>query len=136
MSSDSFVIRLEVDVVKSSIRSNMHVRNIATTCFQSGYAPMCGISIVYKGYTRHFVDLKVTSRQIYFIKSHPTHGEYRLNYIGLSSETHQNVLRGSEISWFESYDNSVLISPYDGGEPGMYRDEYSDNVSYAELAMA
>jgi len=123
-------------VIKYRILSHIHIRNIAKTCLDYGYIPVCGISVVYKESTRHFVDLKLNSRQIYFIKSHPTHGDYRLNYIGLSNETHQNVLRGSVSSWFEMYDDSEQISPYNGGEQGLYRDEYSDKVSYAELAMA
>jgi hypothetical protein len=134
--SEFFVVRVEVEVLHYSGMYNVHIRKIAEACVKAGYVPMCGISIVYKDDVRHFIDLKVNSTQIDFICCNPIHGRYALDYIGLASEIRENFLLGSQSSWFEEYDDSVQVSPYNGGQPGMYRDEYSDKVSYAELAMA
>jgi hypothetical protein len=133
--SVEFVVRVEVEVLNYSGMYNLHIRDIAKACVKAGYIPMCGISIVYKDDVRHFIDLKVNSTQIDFICCNPIHGRYALDYIGLASENHENFLSGSMSSWFEMYDDSVETSPYNGGQQGLYRDEYSDKVSYAQLAV-
>jgi hypothetical protein len=135
----AYILRIEVQLKNRCFTSVMDARKVAKMCMvELGYKPVCSLGVLHKGGGRKcFVDLEVNAEQ----RTELNGGIYNDTYYITLISAYQDVMTGTQQSKFDQYYHEkegwpqTMESPFcgDNSEKTLYRDAYSDKISYEQL---
>jgi hypothetical protein len=134
----AYIMRIEVHLKSGYFTSVMDARKAAKMFMvEMGYKPVCSFGAYYKGGSRRcFVELEVDAEQRAQICRGICNDTYYMSIVS----AYQDVMSGTQQSKFDQYYHEkegwpqTMESPFcRDAEKTLYRDAYSDKISYEQL---